>query len=143
MNGIGGLPGAFRGADVFRATAWRAQQYFAAQDYELLTATAIPQWDVGIQQVRFLTLKASTTHTMAFPTGIKRGATYILGVKQPSATGNAAITWTAQSGAATNGAWRWPAATAPTITVTASAMTLLTFVSDGVDMIGVSVLDLR
>lgn len=143
MNGPGGAPGFHLGAETNRSTAWRSQQYLAAQDYELLTTAAIPQWDVNKQQVRLLTLLASTTHTMAFPIGIKRGATYMLYVKQPAVTGAAAITWTAQAGASPNGAWRWPAATAPTITTTAAAATMLTFFCDGTDMIGVSVLDLR
>lgn len=143
MNGPGGAPGFHLGAETNRTTAWRSQQHFAAADYELLTTTAIPQWDVMKQQVRLLTLLASTTHTMAFPLGIRRGATYILYVKQPASTGNAAITWTNQSGAGTNGVWRWPAATAPTITVTAGAASCLTFFCDGTDMVGTSVLDLR
>lgn len=143
MNGPGGAPGFHHGAETNRDTAWRAQQRFAAADYEPLTTAAIPQWDLNKQQVRFLTLLASTTHTMAFPLNPKRGATYILYVKQPAVTGNAAITWTNQAGAGINGVWRWPAATAPTITVTAAAATCLTFLCDGVDMIGTSVLDLR
>lgn len=122
---------------------WEQQQWFNAQPYEVLTTTAIPQWDVLQKQVRLLTLLASTTHTMAFPLSIRRGATYILYVKQPAATGNAAITWTNQVANLGSGVWRWSAATAPTITVTAAAASCLTFFCDGVDMIGTSVLDMR
>ncbi len=143
MHGLPGNPGFHQGAETNRTTAWRSQQYFGAQNYELLTTTAIPAWDLSTQQVRFLTLLASTTHTLAFPYNLRRGATYILYVKQPAATGNAAITWTDQVGASPNGVWRWPADTAPTITVTAAAASCLTFLSDGIDMIGFSTLDLR
>lgn len=142
MNTAPGMPGLRELALITRQNAWRVQQYFAAQDWELLTTTAIPAWDCGMQQVRQLTLKASTSHTMAFPTNIKRGAVYILAVRQDS-TGSASISWTNQSGAGTNGTWKWAAATAPTITTTASATCVLTFYCDGVNMVGTSVLDLR
>lgn len=143
MNGPGASPGFHVGAETTRTTGWRAAQHAATQDYELLTTTAIPLWDVGKQQVRLLTLLASTTHTMPFPVGAKRGATYILYAKQPAVTGAAAISWTNQVGVAPLGVWRWPAATAPTLTTTAAAASMLTFFFDGLDMIGVSVLDLR
>jgi hypothetical protein len=142
MNSAPGNPGLRDIGMISRPNAWRTQQWFAAQDWELLTATAIPQWDCGMQQVRQLTLKASTTHTMAFPLNIKRGGVYLLAVRQ-DATGSAAITWTNQAGAGTNGTWKWAAATAPTITTTASASCMLTFYCDGVNMVGTSVLDLR
>lgn len=142
MNTAPGLPGLRELALITRQNAWRVQQYFAALDWELLTTTAIPPWDVGMQQVRFLTLKASTTHTMAFPLGGKRGSFYTLAVRQ-DATGSAAITWTAQAGAGSNGAWKWAAATAPTITTTANAVSVMTFLSDGTNMLGASLLDLR
>lgn len=137
MNKAPGMPGMRQGAVTVIANPWRAQQYFAAQDFETTLPAAIT-WDVGLQQVRFITLAANTT--IAFPTNIQRGATYMLFLKQDG-TGSRTMTWSNQTGSQNNGSWKWTAATAPTLTTTAAKTDIITFVSDGVNMYGTAVLN--
>lgn len=137
MNTVPGLPGMHAGAEKTRSNPWRGQQYAATQPYETTLPAAIT-WDVGLQQVRLITLAANTTIT--FPTNAQRGATYILILKQ-DATGSRTMTWSNQAAGLGAGTWAWSGGTAPTLTTTASKRDVITFVFDGVDMIGTSVLN--
>lgn len=137
-NRVAGPPGFHQGAEVTRTTAWQAQQYFAAQDYETTNIAALT-WDAGKQQVRFITLNVNST--LAFPINARRGATYVLIVKQ-DASGSRTLSYTAQDAGLGSGTWKWPNAITPTLTTTASKTDILTFIFDGTHMLGVSTLNL-
>lgn len=137
MNGPGGSPGFHQGAETTRTTAWRAQQYFAAQDYEVGLPATIP-WDVQSQQVRFVTLGVNSA--LLFPTNPRRGATYIFVAKQ-DATGSRTLSYTAQNAGLGAGTWKWPAGTTPILTTTAGKTDVLTFIFDGTHMLGTSTLN--
>jgi len=137
MQGLHSLPGFHHMAETIRSTGWKVQQWFAANDYETANPAAIG-WDVGLQQVRLLQLNANTT--IAFPTNIKRGATYILFLRQDS-TGSRTMTWSNQASGLGSGTWKWTAATAPTLTTTASKIDVISFISDGTHMFGSAVLN--
>jgi hypothetical protein len=63
---------------------------------------------------------------MAAPTNLKV-QTYILHVLQ-DATGSRTLTW--------NTVFKWPAGVAPTLTTTANARDIFSFVSDGTNLYG-------
>jgi len=136
MNRVPGNPGLHQGAETTRTTGWMAQQHFSAKDYA--TPPAAINWDVGNDQVFLITLSANST--IAFPVNIKRGATYVLMIKQ-DATGTRTLAYTNQTGTANNGTWKWTAGTAPTLTTTAAKVDIISFVSDGVHMYGSAVLN--
>lgn len=136
MHQTPGLPGRHRGAVVDLSTPWRAQQYFATEAYE--TVPTLFDWNLGRKQVRLIAL--STAHTLNFPKDPQRGATYILAVKQPTG-GSATITFSNQTDGGVNGTWKWTGGSAPTLTTTASKIDVLTFIYDGSDMLGTSVLN--
>lgn len=72
------------------------------------------------------TLTASTTCVFAMPPA-GAGMSFVLFLKQPAATGNGVATFTGV---------KWNTGGAPTITVTAGAMDILTFFADGVNWYG-------
>lgn len=137
MQPAPGMPSMHPGAVKGMSNPWRGQQYFAAQDYRSVPASF--SWDCGADQVLQVTLSANST--ISFPTNAQRGATYILVVKQ-DATGSRTLSYTNQSGQQTNGSWKWPGGTTPTLTTTAGKRDILTFYFDGTDMLGTSVLNL-
>ena len=69
-----------------------------------------------------------------------RSAIYMLVIKQDG-TGSRQLSYSNQASGLGSGTWKWPAGTAPTLTTTASKIDVLTFISDGVHMIGTSVLN--
>lgn len=109
-----------------------AQEYTAAQNFNATTLTdgATINWDLSANQVTSVTLGGN--RTLAAPTNLKDGATYILTIKQ-DATGSRTLTF--------NSAYKFPGGTAPTLTTSANAVDVLTFVSDGTNMYGVSQLN--
>ena len=109
-----------------------AQQYTRTHNFSATTLTdaASIAWDASQNQVASVTLTAS--RTLANPTNMVNGAVYILIVKQ-NATGG----WTLSYGAN----YKWPSAATPTIAPGANATSILTFVSDGTNMYGVSSLN--
>lgn len=102
-------------------------QYFGTTT---LTDGATINWDLDSNQVAKVTLGGN--RTMAAPTNLKDGATYILRVIQ-DATGSRTITW--------NAAFKWASGTAPTLSTTANAIDIVTFTSDGTNMYGVAQLN--
>lgn len=137
MTSAPGLPGLHPGGATNFPNTWMSQQIAANQPYETgLPATV--QWNVAAQQVRFLTLAQNTT--FAFPTNAIRGATYVLVLKQDS-TGSRTGTFSNQASSLGTGTWKWPSGTAPTLTTTASKIDVLTFIFDGADMLGSSLLN--
>jgi hypothetical protein len=109
-----------------------AQQYTRTHNFSATTLTdaASIAWDASQNQVASVTLTAS--RTLANPTNMVNGAVYILIVKQNGTGG-----WTLSYGAN----YKWPAAATPTITSTANSASILTFISDGTYMYGVSSLN--
>jgi hypothetical protein len=72
------------------------------------------------------TLTASTACTFTMPT-VAAGQSFVLMLYQPSSTGNGSATFTGV---------KWSSNGAPTITVTAGKMDMLSFFSDGTDWFG-------
>lgn len=93
---------------------------------QTLTDGATVNWNTD--SGAFATLTLAGNRTMAAPTNLKNGSTYVLIVNQ-DATGSRTLTW--------NSVFKWPAATAPTLSTTANAKDILTFVSDGTNLYGV------
>lgn len=109
-----------------------AQQYTRTHNFSATTLTdaASIAWDASQNQVASVTLTAS--RTLANPTNMVNGAVYILIVKQNGTGG-----WTLSYGAN----YKWPSAATPTVAPGANATSILTFVSDGTNMYGVSSLN--
>jgi len=72
------------------------------------------------------TLTASTACVFTMPTAVA-GSSFVLLLKQAAATGNGSATFTSV---------KWGVVGAPTITVTAGKMDILTFMSDGTNWYG-------
>ncbi len=85
-------------------------------------------WDLSQNQVAVVTLAGN--RTLDAPSNQVAGATYILIVKQDG-TGSRTLNTSAS-------AYKFPGGTEPTLTTTASAVDILTFVSDGSSMFGVA-----
>lgn len=109
-----------------------AQEYTGTKNFNATTLSdgATINWDASANQVTSVTLGGN--RTMAAPTNLVDGATYVLSVIQDG-TGSRTITW--------NSVFKWPGGTAPTLTTTASARDIITFVSDGTNLYGVSQLN--
>lgn len=118
--------------DINTAKTDVAQEYTKAQNFNatVLTDGATINWDTEDNQVCSVTLGGN--RTMAAPTNLKDGGTYILTVKQ-DATGSREITW--------NAVFKWAGGTAPTLSTDANAVDIITFVSDGTNLYGVAQLD--
>ena len=93
---------------------------------QTLTDAATINWNMATSYSAKVTL--GDNRTMAAPTNLTDGGTYVLRVIQDG-TGSRTITW--------NAVFKWPSATAPTLTTTAAGIDILTFVSDGTNLYGV------
>ena len=83
-------------------------------------------WNVDSGTVASVVLTGSPT--MAAPSNLKPGATYVLRVIQDS-SGNKNITW--------NSAFKWPSGVTPVLSTAANSIDLFTFFSpDGITLIG-------
>jgi hypothetical protein len=102
------------------ANAYSAQQYAAEAT---LTDAATVAWDVAAAQVAKVTLAGN--RTFGAPTNMVAGAFYGLLVVQ-DATGSRTGAW--------NSVFKFPTATAPTLTTTANAKDFFVFRSDGTNM---------
>jgi hypothetical protein len=76
--------------------------------------------------VQTVTLTASTACTFTMPTAVA-GKSFVCLLKQAPTTGNGTATFTGV---------KWSGGSAPTITATAGAMDILSFVSDGANWYG-------
>lgn len=102
-------------------------------DSQALTDQATIAWDVSLG--RFATVTLGGSRTMAAPTNLVAGGVYHLLLTQ-DATGSRLITW--------NAVFKWPGATAPTLTTTAARADLISFVSDGTNLYRINTtLDVR
>lgn len=111
--------------DVDTAKTDVAQEYTATQNFNATTLTdaATIAWDAAANQVTSITL--TDNRTMGAPTNLVDGGFYHLTVIQDG-TGSRTLTW--------NAVFKWAAATAPTLTTTASAKDEFTFRSDGTNL---------
>ena len=107
-------------ASVGTANEWTAQQNF---NNTALTFDATQDWALTANQVATLTLTANTVFDA--PTQMVDGSFYSLIIIQDG-TGSRTASW--------NGVFKWAAATAPTLTTTASAKDIFVWRSDGTNM---------
>ena len=101
--------------------------YTAQQNFSLATLTdaATISWNLNTAQVATVTLAGS--RTLANPTNMVAGGTYVLIVKQ-NASGNNTLGYSS--------AYKWADASTPVLSTAANAVDVLTFVSDGTNMYG-------
>jgi len=118
------------GSDVLTATA---REYTKTQNFNMTTLSdgANISWDLSQNQVASVTLAGN--RTLDAPSNQVAGATYILIVKQDG-TGGRTLNTSASS-------YKFPGGTEPTLSTAASAVDILTFVSDGTSMFGVAQLN--
>ena len=111
--------------DVGDASLGTAQEWTAQQNFNntILSFDATQDWALAANQVATLTLTANTIFDA--PTQMVNGAFYSLIIIQDGTGG-----WTASW----NGVFKWAAATAPTLTTTASAKDIFVWRSDGTNM---------
>ena len=102
------------------ASEWTAQQNF---NNTTLTFDATQDWALTANQVTTLTLTANTIFDA--PTQMVDGSFYSIIIIQDG-TGSRTASW--------NAVFKWAAATAPTLTTTASAKDIFVFRSDGTNM---------
>lgn len=109
-----------------------AQEHTATHNFNATTLSdgATINWDASANQVCSVTLGGN--RTMAAPTNLVDGGTYVLSVIQDG-TGSRTITW--------NSVFKWPGGTAPTLSTGANARDIITFVSDGTNLYGTSALN--
>jgi hypothetical protein len=100
---------------------------------QTLTDGATISWDVALGRVATVTLGAAG-RTMAAPTNLKVG-TYILRVYQDGTGSRTITTW--------NAVFKWTAAVAPVLSTGASKLDIITFFSDGTNLYGSYLPDMR
>jgi hypothetical protein len=98
---------------------------------QTLTDAATISWDTSLGQIATVTLGAS--RTMGAPTNLRVG-TYILHVIQ-GGTGSYTITW--------NGVFKWTAGVAPTLSTVVGRRDVFSFISDGTNLYGAMIPDVR
>lgn len=103
-----------------------AQEYTASHNFKSITLTDAPSvsWDLASGQVAKLTLGGN--RTLANPTSPRDGGTYILVVTQGQSV------YTLNYG----NMYKWANGVAPVIGSTLGCRNVLTFVYDGVNMLG-------
>lgn len=114
--------------DLTHVNAFTGQQYFAQAT---LTDASPITWNLSTQQAAYVLLTAAigATRQLQNPTNLKVGASYTLIVQQ-SSTGNNALTY--------GTLYKFPGGVAPILSVGVNAIDILTFISDGTNMYGVS-----
>lgn len=95
--------------------------------HQALTDGASIAWNVANGAAASVTLGGN--RTLANPSGLQAGGTYVLIVKQ-DATGSRTLAY--------GSAYKWPGGTAPTLSTAANAVDVLTFISDGTALYGVA-----
>lgn len=98
---------------------------------QTLTDAATISWDGSLGQIATITLGGN--RTMAAPTHLQVG-TYILHVIQDG-TGGRTITW--------NAVFKWVQATSPVLSAVANRHDIISFISDGTNLYGSFLPDLR
>jgi hypothetical protein len=100
---------------------------------QTLTDGATINWDTALGRVATVTLGA-TGRNFAAPTNLKVG-TYILRVYQDATGGRTIGTWAS--------AFKWTAAVPPVLSTAANALDIITFFSDGTNLYGSYLPDMR
>ena len=100
---------------------------------QTLTDGVTINWDVALGRVATVTLGAAG-RTMAAPTNLKVG-TYILRVYQDATGSRTITTW--------NSVFKWTAAVAPVLSTGANKLDIITFFSDGTNLYGSYLPDMR
>jgi hypothetical protein len=118
----------FNANTIFKGTVSVAQANVLSQT---LTDASTINWDTSSGQVATVTLGGN--RAMAAPTNLKIG-TYILHVIQDG-TGNKSLTW--------NSVFKWTAGVAPVLTTDANARDIIMFISDGTNMYGSYLTDVK
>jgi hypothetical protein len=97
---------------------------------------ATATWDIdwNNSNIQSITLNNGGAMTLNTPTNPKTGATYILKLIQGASPST--VTWTASI-------FKWPAATAPTLSTTTAYVDVITLIYDGTNYLATSTLDLR
>jgi len=108
---------------LLEANEYSKQQNFAAT---VLADAANIAWDLDDNQTSSLTIGGN--RTLDNPTNMKNGATYILKITQDG-TGGRTLAY--------GNAYLFPNGTAPVLSTAAGAVDVLTFYSDGTNMLGV------
>lgn len=108
---------------------WTGQQYFVENT---LVDGANIAWNLDLNQTATVTL--TDNRTLDNPTNMRAGGTHIVRVVQ-DATGSRTLAF--------GSAYKWMGGVAPTLTTTANAVDILTFYTDGTDMLGAATLDLQ
>ena len=93
---------------------------------QVLTDAATISWNTSLGSVATITLTAAG-RTMSAPTNLKVGS-YLLNVVQDGSGNRTITTW--------NSVFKWPGGVAPTLTTTANARDIISFVSDGTNLYG-------
>jgi hypothetical protein len=99
---------------------------------QTLTDGATISWDASLGRIATVTLGGARAISNA--TNIRVG-TYVLKVQQNTTSGNSTLTWGTQ--------YKFTANVAPTLTATANAVDIFSFVSDGTNMYGAMIPDVR
>lgn len=116
------------GASTSTPNGFTGQQYFVQKS---LTDASPIAWNLNTGQAAYvlLTSAVGSTRQLQNPTNMNAGGTYTLIVQQ-SASGSNVLTYGA--------AFKWPSGSAPTLSTSANAIDILTFVSNGTSMYGVA-----
>jgi hypothetical protein len=107
-----------------------AQQYFGLQTLSDSDSANTYEWDLGSAQTATITLDADST--LAAPSNQQAGATYILIVKQDG-TGSHTLSF--------DSTYKFAQQQTPTITTAPNSIDILTFMSDGTNMLGIATQD--
>ena len=134
-NGVDWNPGAGKGLYAYNGTSWEKLSpsdtigNTPMQTQNLVDASVI-QWDLDAGGAATVTLQGN--RTLSNPDNMKNGGTYFLIIKQDT-TGSRTLDF--------GSAYKFPDATAPTLSSDASATDILTFISDGSYMYAVAQLN--
>lgn len=109
-----------------------AQEFTRAQNFDATTLTdgATIDWNLEQNQVAILTLGGNRSLNAA--SNLKAGGTYILIINQDG-TGSRTLSW--------HSIYKFPGGTDPTLSTGANAIDVVSFVSDGTNLLGVAQLN--
>jgi hypothetical protein len=105
--------------------ATRAVTPASLYSYQTLTDGATVSWDLSQGSMATITLGGN--RTLANPTNLVNGASYILIIKQ-DATGSRTLSF--------GSSYKFPSGTDPTLSTTANAIDIIAFLSDGTNLYG-------
>jgi len=127
LNYVDGVTSAIQTQMDAKATLGTAQEYTAQQNFNATTLTydATQDWNLATNQVCKVTLTGNVTFDA--PTNQVDGSVYVITIIQDG-TGSRLLS-------GVNTVFKFAGATVPTLTTTASAKDVFTFISDGTNML--------